>query len=184
VAISLSSLYVVFSLTMKIWAMDQIKGRMMEAIPNGELVLVSPTPFNTMLWRGLIETDDGYFVTHWSPFDKEVSGYHFFAKQHELCESFKEEEMFKGLKWFSRGHWVARETLDHEVEFIDIRFGEIRDYEAGKLLAMFRWHLSYDDQGKFLVSRAPRHAKMGDSMRALWKRLWGNQKEWEEIEPF
>jgi inner membrane protein len=169
---------------MKVWAMDQIKGRMVEAIPNGELVLVSPTPFNTMLWRGLIETDDGYFVTHWSPFDKDVSGYHFFAKQHELCESFKEEEMFKGLKWFSRGHWVARETLDHEVEFIDIRFGEIRDYEAGKLLAMFRWHLSYDDQGKFLVSRAPRHAKMGDSMRALWKRLWGNQKEWEEIEPF
>jgi hypothetical protein len=132
----------------------------------------------------LTETDDGYFVTYWSPFDKEISGHHFFAKQHELCESFKEEEMFKGLKWFSRGHWVARETLDHEVEFIDIRFGEVRDHEAGKLLAMFRWNLSYNDQGKFLVSRAPRHAKMGDSMRALWKRLWGNQKEWEEIEPF
>ncbi|MDB4762315.1 metal-dependent hydrolase [Akkermansiaceae bacterium] len=184
VAISLSFLYVVFSLIMKIWAMDQIKSRMVEAIPNGELVLVSPTPFNTILWRGLIETDDGYFVTYWSPFDKEISGHHFFAKQHELCESFKEEEMFKGLKWFSRGHWVARETLDHEVEFIDIRFGEVRDHEAGKLLAMFRWNLSYNDQGKFLVSRAPRHAKMGDSMRALWKRLWGNQKEWEEIEPF
>ena len=184
VAISLSGLYVIFSLIMKVWAMDQIKGRMVEAISNGEIVSVTPTPFNTILWRGLIETDEGYFVTHWSPFDDGPSGYYFFAKQHALCEPFQEEEMFKGLKWFSRGHWVARKRSDHEVEFVDIRFGEVRDHEAGKLLAMFRWHLSYDDQGNFVASRAPRHTKMDDSLSAIWKRMWGNQMGWEEMEAF
>ncbi|MDA9831583.1 metal-dependent hydrolase [Akkermansiaceae bacterium] len=181
---SISCLYVAFSLVMKLWAMDRIQGQMVEEIPDGELVAVAPTPFNTILWRGLIETKKGYFVTHWSPFDEGPAGYYFFAKQHELCESFQEEEMFEGLKWFSRGHWVARETPDGDVEFIDIRFGEVRDHEAGKLLPMFRWHLSYDDQGGFEAERPPRRVKMGDTLSALWKRLLGNRREWEGLEAF
>ena len=184
VAISLSCLYVAFSLVMKVWAMDRIKGQMSEAIPNGEVVSVTPTPFNTILWRGLIETDNGYFVTHWSPFDDGPAGYYFFAKHHELCEPFQDEEMFKGLKWFSRGEWVARETPAGEVEFIDIRFGEVRDHEAGKLLPMFRWHLSYDDQDDFVASRPPRHVKLDDALKAVWRRLLGNRKEWEEMKAF
>jgi inner membrane protein len=184
VTMSLSCLYVAFSLIMKVWAMDQIEGRMAEEVPNGELVSVTPTPFNTILWRGLIETEKGYFVTHWSPFDGGPAGYYFFLKQHELGEPFQEEEMFKGLKWFSRGHWVARETPDQEVEFIDIRFGEVRDHESRKLLPMFRWHLSYDDEGEFKASRPPRHVKMDDALSAIWKRLLGNRKDWEAMEAF
>lgn len=184
VAMALSCLYVAFSLIMKLWAMDQIKGQVAGEIPNGEVVAVTPTPFNTILWRGLIETEKGYFVTHWSPFDDGPAGYQFFAKKHELGEPFLEEEMFKGLEWFSRGHWVARETPDHEVEFVDIRFGEVRDYEAGKLLPMFRWHLSYDDQGEFVATRPPRQVKMDNALSAIWRRLLGNRQEWEEMEAF
>jgi inner membrane protein len=184
-AVLLSSVYVLFSFVMKFWAIHQLEDRMSEAIPDGELVSVSPTPLNTILWRGLIETEGGYFVTHWSPFDDAPSGYYFMAKNHELVAEFEDQELFKALKWFSRDHWVARESRDGRVSFIDMRFGEARDFEKNELLAMFRWQLDRDEEGGMTAAMAPR-AKLDvqRSLGAIWSRLLGNRKEWEETKAF
>jgi len=99
VAISLSCLYVLFSFIMKLWAVDQIKGHMRVEIPGAKLVAVAPTPLNTILWRGLIETDEAYFVTYWSPFDQEPAEYDFLPKKQALAARFEGQELFENLKW-------------------------------------------------------------------------------------
>lgn len=184
-AILLSSLYVLFSFVMKFWATHQLEDRMAEVIPGGELVAVSPTPLNSILWRGLIETEEGYFVSHWSPFDDGPSGYHFLAKNHELAGKFEGQELFDALKWFARDRWVARSLPGGKVQFIDVRFGESRDFEAHRLVPMFQWHLSYDDNGHMeAISHRPTRIEVKRSLVAIWQRLLGNRKEWEEVEPF
>ena len=184
-AILLSSLYVSLSLVMKFWATHQMTTRMEEAVPGGNLVAVTPTPLNTILWRGLIETEAGYFVTHWSPFDDGPAGYQYLAKNHELAEKFEGKELFEALAWFSRGHWVARPLPDGRVTFIDVRFGEVRDFENRQLLPMFQWQMGYDDNGHMEApAYRPKNFEVNKSLGAIWKRILGNRKEWEEVRAF
>lgn len=185
VAISVSCLYVLFSFVMKLWAVDQIKGQMADELPNGEVVLVAPTPFNTLLWRGLIETEDAFFVTYWSPFDREPAKYDFLPKRRELADRFEGGEPFDSLKWFSKGYWIARKGSEEKVIFIDVRFGEVRNAETKQQLPMFQWHLEYDEDGKMRAdSYRPRDLKMKEALGLIWTRIWGGQKEWESIRSF
>tara|TARA_B110000881_G_scaffold121212_1_gene106386 strand:- start:15 stop:1121 length:1107 start_codon:yes stop_codon:yes gene_type:complete len=184
-AIFATCLYVVFSLVMKLWAVDQIKGHMADELPNGKVVMVAPTPFNTLLWRGLIETDEAFFVTYWSPFDREPAKYDFLPRKRSLATSFDGKEPFETLKWFSRGYWIARQGPEGKVIFIDVRFGELRDVESKQQLPMFQWHLEYDEDGKLGAnSYRPRDLKMQEALGLIWRRIWGNKEEWESIKSF
>jgi len=183
-AFSLSCLYVVFSFVMKLWAIDQIKTRLADEIPGGDVVSVAPTPFNTLLWRGLIETDEAYWATYWSPFDEKPGKYEFIPKQWDLLKKFEGQDHFESLKWFSKGHWVARELDDGKLVLVDVRFGEMRDLEEGKISPRFRWHLYFDEAG---VMRAPRYVEEIDPkpmLGLLLERIRGKQDRWESMKEF
>lgn len=184
-ALALSCLYVLFSFVMKMWAVDQIKGQVAEEIPNAKVIAVAPTPFNTLLWRGLIETEDAYFVTYWSPFDKKPGAFEYLLKSHELAKPFEGQALFEGLKWFARDHWIARAGPEGKVVFIDVRFGEVRDLENRQLLPFFQWRLSYNDEGKMEAnSYRPRNFRMKDALGLILERIGGHQERWESMEGF
>lgn len=183
-ALAVSCVYVMFSFAMKLWASDQIRTRAADEIPGGRVVSVAPTLFNTFLWRGLIETEDAYWVVYWGAFDEKPAKYEFVPKNRELAEKFEGEELFDALKWFSRGHWVARELDGGEVAFIDVRFGEMRDLENKRIYPRFQWHLSFDEEGKM---QAPTYRKKVDKMAMLgllMNRVIGRQDRWEEMMEF
>lgn len=184
-ALCVSCLYVAFSFIMKLWAGDSISRQVAADIPGAKVVAVAPTPLNTLLWRGLIETEEGYFVKFWSPFDRGESSYDFFSKNHALVEPFEGEKMMEALKWSSRGHWVARRGPEGKTVFIDMRFGEMRDREYRKLLPMFQWHLSYDDEGNFEApSYRPKDLDVSGSLLLIGQRIFGDSKEWERMKAF
>lgn len=185
IALSLSGIYVAFSFVMKLWATQQMTTHLEDEIPYGKMVAVAPTPLNTILWRGLIETDTGYFVTYWSPFDLGTPHYDFVPKQRELASKFEDEELFETLKWFSRGHWVARPGEDDSVVLIDVRFGEVRLEDEKRSVPTFQWRMRYDDQGRMEAPQyRPEDLDIGRSLVSLGRRILGRRKEWEEIELF
>lgn len=184
-AFSGSCLYVMFSFVMKLWAMDQIKTNVTAEIPGGKVVAVAPTPFNTLLWRGLVETEDAYWVTYWSAFDDGPSGFDYVPKQHELAKRFEGQELFEALKWFARGHWVARPGPDGKVVFVDVRFGELRDVGNQQLHPMFQWHLSFNGEGKMEApSYRPRSYQMKAAMGLILERIVGKTGRWESMKGF
>ena len=185
VGISISSLYVMFSFVMKSWAYSQVSGRVAEEIPGGEIVAVSPTFTNVILWRALIETERGYWVSYWSPFDREPANYDYYEKRHELAAPFEGQELFEGLKWFSRGHWVARPGPDGKVVMADMRFSERRDPNIDVQLPVFQWHLSYNDEGQLVAaSHRPKGMDVKGALGLIMERLWGNQLRWQEKKAF
>jgi len=184
-AFSVSCLYVLFSFVMKLWASDRIETNVAAEIPGGKVVAVAPTPFNTLLWRGLVETDEAYWVTYWSPFDDKPAGFEYVPKQHELAKRFEGQELFEALKWFSRGRWVARPGPDGKVVFVDVRFGELRDVENRQLYPMFQWRLSFDEAGEM---RAPSFRPRSDQTKAMLglilERIRGKMERWESMKGF
>lgn len=185
IGISLSCLYVVFSFMMKGWAYSQVSSRIDEEIPGANIVSVSPTFANVILWRALVETEKGYWVTYWSPFDREPGTYDYYGKRHELAEAFEGQELFGALKWFARDHWLARRGPDGKVILVDMRFSERRDPSHDYQMPVFQWHLSYDDEGKMVApSYRPGRMDYKGALGLVLERLWGNQLRWEEMKPF
>ena len=184
-ALMVSGIYVVFSFVMKLWAMGAISDQVAEDHPGAKVVAVSPTPGNTILWRGLIETDKGYFIKFWSPFDSEETGYDYFSKDHDLVKQFKDEKLFEGLQWFSRGHWISRRGPDGKVVFIDMRFGFVRSPKYELQQPIFQWQLSYDEEGDFRAPMfSPRDLDKAGAIKLLWHRLRGHTAEWEGMKAF
>ena len=187
IALTLSCLYALFSFGMKLRAMSVMEARMREEVPNAEMVQVAPTIGNTILWRGLAETEKGYWITYWSPFDQEEADWDFYPKKEALVEVFRDEELFQGLEWFSQGHWVARKLESEEILFIDMRFGELRDPASNGQFAIFQWHLSYDKDGDFQApsyKARPSNLEYSAWLSNLWARITGNLCKWQSAKPF
>ncbi len=183
--IGVSCVYLGSALMMKFRAEDEISADFKLAHQQGVLIAVAPTSFNTILWRGLIETETGYFLTYWSPFDSGESTYEFIPKKRDLARAFEGEDALEALKWFSRGHWVAREGKDGRLVIIDMRFTEIRTPKSGMLQPIFQWHLDRDENGEV---RAPMERPTGldypGAFGLLWRRIWGDRKNWDALEEF
>jgi inner membrane protein len=162
-----------------------MRGQLADELPEGVLVATAPTPFNTLLWRGLIETEEAYYVTYWSPFDRKPAKYDYLPKQHALAERFEGEKIFESLKWFARDHWVARQGPDGKVVFIDVRFGELRNLDTNQLLPMFQWHMEYDEDGKMKAdSYRPRDFEIKRAVGLILERIGGVQVRWESMRSF
>jgi inner membrane protein len=74
-------------------------------------VLVTPTPFNTLLWRVVVMDDDGYHEGYRSLFDGsdpvELTRH---ASRSDLLEPLREEWAVQRLAWFSKGFYGVREA--------------------------------------------------------------------------
>lgn len=183
--IGLSCLYLGFALVMKFQAEGQMRQDLGKFHPEGHLVAVAPTSFNTILWRGLIETGQGYYLTYWTPFDSEGASYDFIPKTREIAKDFEGEDALEALKWFSRGHWVARKGEDGRLVIIDPRFAEIRDPGSGSLQPIFQWHLDRDESsGVRAPMERPRGLDYAGATGLLWQRIWGRRENWDAMRSF
>lgn len=184
-ALTLSCLYALLSFAMKFKAMSVIDERMAHEVPNGQLIQVAPTIGNIILWRGVAETEKGYWITYWSPMDDEAATWDFYPKHAELTQRFREEPLYQGLEWFSRDHWVARRLPHGEILMIDMRFGEVRDLPSGQQIPMFQWILRYNQDGIFEAPiYRPSDLDIKGSLSLLWTRLSGDLQSWQSMKPF
>lgn len=184
-ALALSSLYVAFSFTMKFWAWSSMKETIAQKLPEARIAAISATPFNTILWRGLLETEEAYHLLYWSPFDSAPAPIESLAKKHHLATPFADEELFQGLTWFSRDRWVARRDSDGAIKIIDIRFGEGRDLEKNLMYPSWQWILHRDGSGQLTrETNRPRLQSVEKSLELLWQRLRGDQSRWYQVRPF
>ncbi len=186
ISVCVSSLYVMVGFAMQSWAENEISRHMKNDLLDAELVQVAPSSFNTILWRGLIETKEGYYLTYWSPFDGEQgAAYDYIEKKCEIMNSYEGTAELDALKWFSRRHWVARKGKDGRSVFIDMRFTEIRDPRSGILQPIFQWHLERAESGSVSVPmERPTGLDYAGAGVLIWERIWGGQERWEAVKEF
>jgi len=180
-ALLLCCLYVALSFGMKAQATSKIRKAAEAAVPGGQLVAVTPTVSNVVLWRGLVETGDSYFVTYWSPFDKTPGSFNGITKGHELLAGWSGDKVAETLKWFAKGHWVAAPGEDGAILLAAMRMGEIRDPEAGIWRPVFQWELTPDEGSSQLKMRAAERPKMKlkEALGLVLQRIVGNRTRWE-----
>ncbi len=74
-------------------------------------VLVTPTPFNTLLWRIVVMDDSGYHEGFRSLLDRaEGVQLTYYPSRTDLVEPLREEWAVRRLAWFSKGFYGVREA--------------------------------------------------------------------------
>jgi len=130
-------------------------------------VLINPAPFNSVLWRVLVMTDNGYLEGFYSLLDKDpnIKLTHY-QKNHHLLASLKNHWPVQRLKWFTRGYYAASQR-DNDILMTDLRMGMEPYY-------IFRFKVGeYSSNSATPVinerRRKPRPLKL---IPVIYKRIW------------
>ena len=146
----------------------------------------TPTPFNILLWRSVVDRGDEFWVGYRSVFEGRETPVRWtvYPKGADALAGMEEMREVKTLQWFSDGWWIARPHVKG-AWIGDIRFGEQRRWGERKGVVDNRLSFAWDirqDATRDPVRTIFRSRKHTDEMlRRLGWRIVGKRGEWEAI---
>lgn len=138
---------------------------------SAERVLIGPTAFNTVLWRVLAMTRDGYYEGFYSLLDDgHAIDFNRFERDPALYESLRDHWHVARIAWFSHGFFDMRES-DGRVLIRDLRMGQEPQYAFTFVVAR--------RASAELVPVTPLPVEtdrdIGRSLSWIWRRLQGER---------
>lgn len=149
-----------------------------------ERTFTSASAFNTVLWRQVAETEDGFWIGYWSwfdPADAEID-FRFVPRRPELVQPIEAARSFAVVNWFSQGWWVATPAGEGRIKVIDLRFGDIPTAINQPPLAR-AWPFAWEYERAAgveapLVQTPPQIEGFGPTLELLWDRVRGRHTGW------
>ena len=159
-------------------AHDVTVSRSRALVPPGSRIVRAdayPTLASILLWRGVVETTDGWLAVRVRPLGHNRPRTKWAAKvDNQWVRRATELPEARRFKWFAMGRVRAKyELLDgrHVVELHDMRYG-IMPEDVDSLWPL---RVTFDDaSGVIDVSRLRRHRRrdLGKFIKRLWKDMW------------
>ena len=164
----LSSLYLGWSwgakITVEAVARDALAGRGLADAP----LFVTPTPFNTLLWRVVVLTEEGFLEGLYSLVaDTGEMAFGAYGSDVQSLQAAQEVPAVQRLLWFSRGFVKARLEGDLLV-LSDLRMGQEPAYVFNHAVAVRgnpHWRA-------ITPQRVPAALDRSRLLGAVWQRIW------------
>ncbi|RIA09964.1 inner membrane protein [Flavobacteriaceae bacterium MAR_2010_72] len=150
--LGISSVYLVFTLGNKIYINTVFK----KSLQNEGIVYkrfqTQPTILNNVLWFGIAETNDAYYVGFYSLFDtsSKVEDWHRLVKNHDLIKEQSAE--IETLTWFSNGYYNFTSLGDGLYRYNDLRYPSFDKNDPNNAIFSFiiqkegnRWNILPSD---------------------------------------
>ncbi len=124
----ISTLYLGWSLTAQFQVKRIAEESLASTHPPTSALLVTPAPFNTLLWRIVAMDNTGYHEGYYSLLDKEpkITFTHYSSDNH-LLDDLQQHWPVRRLTWFTKGFYKV-EHLDDAIAMTDLRMGAEPDY--------------------------------------------------------
>lgn len=152
---------------------DAIAARTLAAMPGGDVLtgqprLVVATPFNTLLWRVVVQTPEGYLEgQHSLVADAGPIAFTEHRFDRALLADAGHVWAVQRLLWFSHGFQDAR-VVDGELRMADLRMGQHPQY-------FFTHAVARREGGRWVEAdnRQIEQPRVQDGqLAALWQRIW------------
>ncbi|NHN27789.1 metal-dependent hydrolase [Flavobacterium jejuense] len=166
----LSTTYLIFGLIVHFYVMNNFKKELKRQNIVYEKIKVVPTPFNTILWQGIVKTKEGFYYADYSLLDSKTNtDFHFEKNDVAFIESKKNIEALEPFFNFTEGYALAREEKG-KMYIYGTKFGPI-NIENGQ--AEFFFPVVFNSDGTYeTVQRQPDNYK--ELFERLISRLKGN----------
>lgn len=144
--------------------------------------LTTASAFNTVLWRHLVETDDGFLIGYWSWFDDDDASIEFrlIPQNSETMTPVLESRSFQVVEWFSQGWWAVIEVEDNRAIMVDLRFGEIPTAPGQSVQELgwpFAWEFDLNAGAEAPLRQIQRTIDDFDAtFDLLWRRIGGDSE--------
>ncbi len=166
----LSTLYLCWSLVAQ-WQVTQTADRWLaEQGVKVEQRLVTPTAFNTLLWRVLVITPQGYSEGFISLFDREPPVFSEHDRGNNLYLAWQQHPAVARLAWFSKGYFKMSEQQG-QLMITDLRMGQEPGYVFNFVVAEQGPTLEWQPlpQPQQISARLP----LKPALHWLWRRAQG-----------
>jgi inner membrane protein len=168
--LALSTLYLVWSFGAQQYVERIARASLEQAGVEAQGLLVTPSPFNTVLWRLVATTPTQYLEGHYSLLD---NGRRITWTAHDrgaaLIEQHRNEPSVARMAAFTHGFYSLSET-DGRLFVTDLRMGQEPAYT-------FRFDLGSAParaNGQHLPVQQSMRPDLGTALPWLWQRMWGN----------
>lgn len=144
----------------------------------------SPTAFNIILWRSVVDTGESFWVGYRSILDasSEPTRWTIYPKGRDSCVKMGELRELQLIEHFSSGWWIARPHAKG-LWIADLRFGEIREWDSRDGMVdhrmSFSWNLLPDEERNRLRPLPRTRPEMKEMLKRLAKRAAGHRQAWE-----
>jgi len=169
--LGISSVYMLFTLGNKLY-IDSIFRKSLKAYGfNYARYSSQPAILNNILWYGIAETENAYYVANYSLFDTKnrFSNFIELTKQRDLKpENFQD---IKDLAWFSNGYYSVYEIGDNEYQYNDLRYPLLDENNPNS--SVFRMLLYKENNRLNMKPFKPKTDDMKTVMTELWQRIKG-----------
>lgn len=182
-----SSAYVVVALVFKFSTLTDFERALEQQHIAPQRVMTTPTAFNTLLWRCVAETGDGFYIGYRSLFDSgEHVAFWYVPRNEHLLAEYEGQRALETLRWFSDG-WYSVQKDARGVHFHDLRFGEFDTTDPQRNFGLntplnqeYIFSFRFVDTGaaegsdRYTIDQADfRIAGGGELLGVLWERIKG-----------
>jgi inner membrane protein len=138
----------------------------------------TPTPFNNLLWYGVVQTDSGYYVTHRSVFDgtNQPARFSFFKKNEYLLADVADDPGVQKLQQFAQGYYTVDRWGDTLV-FNVLRFGQMLGWQDPGARFAFHYYLNPGYDNNLVVQRGRFTGWNSRTLHIYWQRIRGSIQE-------
>lgn len=137
-------------------------------------VMTCPTPFNNILWYGIVETEAGFHVGYASLLDEtRDESLRFVPRREELLAGLRDDWRVDRLVWFADGYYAVEPHPDGLL-FHVLKFGRL-DLEGDEALYPFSYVIRRTADPGVQVEPLPRpqDVELPRRLGELWRRLLG-----------
>lgn len=168
VALALSTLYVGFSLAGKFMAEQRVEQELARQGIQAERLFVTPTPFNTLLWRVIVLDGEDYHEALVGWLDDDTPHLQRLPRGTHLREQLAGSAMHERLDWFTGGVLRYDQVGDHLI-VTDLRLGMTGFHP-------FRFDFAHLRDGRWQlqehIARLPFERGEIEHLNLLLKRIW------------
>lgn len=168
-ALALTTGYLLWSVGAQAYVTERVEQQLARMDGPVQAVLVSPTPFNTVLWRVLAMTPEHYYEGFYALADgNRMVSFDRFDRHPELREALADNWGVQRMAWFSKGFFKL-EAMEGRVRVTDLRMGQ-EPYYSFNFVVAERTENGFRPITPELEMERP---DIAASLRWLWSRAWG-----------
>ncbi len=183
--LGIASAYVLLSFGAKWAASASFEADLAKRNISYERRIESPTIFNILLWRSVVDRGDEFWVGYHSVLESPSEPVHWtiYPKQPEALDGLSDMREVQTAQWFSDGWWIARPHVKG-AWIGDMRFGERRSWDQRDEVCdhrlVFAWDILPEENNKMRPKRPRGGSGVREALTELGNRILGNQDKWDE----
>jgi inner membrane protein len=169
ISLILSTGYLVWGLIVREIVYSKFETVLQEKNIVYEKMNVAPTPFNTFLWQAIIKTKDGFYLSDYSIFDKQMNTtFHFEKSENQLLPALKSRPELEPFFNFAQGY----ELVKKEGDVIKIYVTKFGPMSMEKNEPKFAFPMCINPDGSYYADQNP-PKNYGEIFSKLWTRIQG-----------